>query len=246
MFSPERHLQLARFLDIRPDSRVIDLGCGPGHTLVEIAGQLGPSGSLVGADRSEQPLPAALMGDDRVSLVVGDVAEQFLFAADTFDRGVCFNVLEEIADPGSFLIEVWRILVPGGLLVLGHSDFDTMVFTSDDLALTRRLVHSFCDTTHSWMQRSDGTMGRKLAGIVAASPFRAEQVVGWVNLLTSFEPGAPGRDAAEVVANSARNDPAIEDGAIESWLAGLSSLAQHDGFLYSVNDYAVVARKAWQ
>ncbi len=152
-------------------------------------------------------------------------------------------MLECLPDADAFLVEVSRILAPGGLFVLGHSDFDTIVFTSEDLALTRRLVHSYCDTTQKWMSRSDGTMGRKLAGIAARSPFAVERVLAWVNVLTSFEPGSPGHEAAHAVANIGRRHPAIDKDAIDEWLAGLQRLADDDAFLYSVNDYAVVARK---
>jgi SAM-dependent methyltransferase len=243
MFSPERHRQLAGLLDVGPASRVIDLGCGRGHTLVEVARNLGSAGSLTGVDVMEQALPDQLAGDPRVRQVMADLEGRLPFQDGAFNRAVSHNVLELLRYPEAFLEEAFRILAPGGLLVLGHADFDTMVFASDDLALTRRLVHCFCDTTQGWMPRSDGTMGRKLAGIVARSRFRTERVVGWVNILTSFDVGSPGREAAEAVAAVARQRQEIEATAIETWLAGLSRLAERNAFLYSVNDYAVVARR---
>ena len=127
--------------------------------------------------------------------------------------------------------------------MLGHSDFDTIVFTSDDLALTRRLVHCYCDTTQKWMHQSDGTIGRRLGGIAARSPFEPEHIHAWVNVLTSLEPGSPGHEAAHAVASIGRRNPELDNDANEAWLAGLQRLANHHAFLYTVNDYAVVARK---
>lgn len=243
MFAPERHRELASLLDVQPTSHVVDLGCGRGVTLIEIAAGLGPEGSLVGVDSRQQPAPAALACDRRLSLVVADLAESLPFEEGRFDRVVCHNVLECLADPDAFVAEVWRILTPGGLFVLGHSDFDTIVFTSEDLALTRRLVHCYCDTTQKWMHQSDGTIGRRLGGLAARSPFNVERIHAWVNVLTSLEPGSPGHEAAHAVANIGRRNPEIDDDAIAEWLAGLQRRANHQAFLYSVNDYAVLARK---
>ncbi len=244
MFAPERHRQLAGLLDVQPTSRVVDLGCGSGHTLTDIMARLEVPGVLVGVDARRQRAPDALVGDPRLRLIVADLDQPLPFAAGQFDRAVCHNVLECLAEPEAFLAEVWRVLAPDGLFVLGHSDFDTIVFTSEDLALTRRLVHCYCDTTQKWMRRSDGTTGRKLAGIAARSPFATDRVHAWVNVLTSLEPGSSGHEAAQAVAHVGRRDPEIGDHAVDGWLAGLERLARDNAFLYSVNDYAVLARKA--
>lgn len=244
MFAPERHQELARLLDLQPRSNAVDLGCGPGHTLTEIAARLGSAGVLVGVDSRPKPPPDILLGDPRLSLIVADLDAPLPFPDGRFDRAVCHNVLECLASPDAFLTEVWRILAPGGLFLLGHSDFDTMIFTSEDLELTRRLVHNYCDTTQKWMQRSNGTIGRQLAGIIARSPFETDSVHAWVNVLTSFEPDSPGHEAAHTVANVGRPNPEIEDAAIDEWLAGLQRLADANAFLYSVNDYAVLSRKS--
>ena len=45
------------------------------------------------------------------------------------------------------------------------SDFDTLLFASEDLALTRRLVRAYCDTQQPWMDAVDGTIGRRLGAI---------------------------------------------------------------------------------
>jgi SAM-dependent methyltransferase len=243
MFAPERHRELARLLDLQSGSHVVDLGYGPGLTLIEIAARLGPEGALVGVDSRPRPAPDVLVSDSRLSLIDADLDTRLPFPDRGFDRAICHNVLECLANPDAFLTEVWRVLAPGGLFVLGHSDFDTIIVTSEDLELTRRLVHNYYDTTLSWMPQSDGTIGRKLAGIVARSPFETESVHAWVNVLTSLEPGSPGHQAAHAVADTGHRHPEIDDDAIDEWLTGLGRLANADAFLYSVNDYAVLARK---
>ena len=243
MFGPERHRRLAELLDIQPESRVVDLGCGPGHTLVEIALRLGAAGSLVGVDTNIQKAETEMGNDPRIALIVADLCEPLPFADESFDRVLCHNVLELLPDPDAFLVEVARILCGGGRFVLGHSDFDTIVFNSDNLEFTRQLVHLFCDTTQAWMKRSDGTMGRKLSGVVGRSPLKIEQVAGWVGIHTSFDPRSPGRYAAEEIARVARRYGGISCARVDRWLAGLERLAKRGEFFYSLNDYAVVASK---
>ena len=49
----------ARVLDaagIRPGSTVVDLGCGPGFTSLELAARVGPAGRVVAVDASERAL----------------------------------------------------------------------------------------------------------------------------------------------------------------------------------------------
>ncbi|MCP9489250.1 MAG: methyltransferase domain-containing protein [Solirubrobacteraceae bacterium MAG38_C4-C5] len=84
MFAPERHRELAGLLDVQPTSHAVDLGCGRGATLIEIAARLGPEGLLVGADFRQQAAPDALAGDRRLGLVVADLAQPLPFEDGQF------------------------------------------------------------------------------------------------------------------------------------------------------------------
>lgn len=65
------------------------------------------------------------------------------------------------------------------------------------------------------MRQSDGTTGRKLVGIAARSPFEVQGVHAWVDVLTFFESGSPGHQAAHAVADMGRRHPAIDNDAID-------------------------------
>jgi SAM-dependent methyltransferase len=51
------------------------------------------------------------------------------------DRVLCHDVLECLPDPDALVAEAARILRPGGRLVLAHTDYDTVVFTSESRSL---------------------------------------------------------------------------------------------------------------
>lgn len=135
------------------------------------------------------------------------------------------------------------MLRPGGHLLLGHTDFDTVVFNASDLDLTRRLVHANADTQEQWMDDSDGTIGRKLVGIGRHSPFELVDALAWVVLDTSFAEGGVAHMAVRGIAASVRRDHHDDLAArLDEWIDDLRALAGRGEFLFSSNDYAVLLR----
>lgn len=72
-----------RLLDLRPGDTVVDLGCGTGVNLPDLAGAVGPEGRVVGVDLSEGMLAEARqriadLPTDNVELVQQDV-QQFTY-----------------------------------------------------------------------------------------------------------------------------------------------------------------------
>ena len=131
---------------------------------------------MLGIDRNPRALAAAALASaaPRWLLIHGDLAKPLPIATGSVDRVVCHNTLESLPDPAGLLAEAHRALRPGGRAVIGHSDFDTLVFAGSDLALTRRLVHSYCDQQQAgWMDAVDGTIGRRLSPWSAAHPCRS-------------------------------------------------------------------------
>jgi hypothetical protein len=94
---------------------------------------------------------------------------------------LCHNVLEVLPAPDALVAEAIRVLRPGGRLVLAHSDFDTLIFASEDLALTRRLVRDYCDTQQNWMDAVDGTSAGAwpTPSGAPAGPPRPSSTAGW-------------------------------------------------------------------
>jgi ubiquinone/menaquinone biosynthesis C-methylase UbiE len=169
---PSRHRWLAGLLGARPGDRMVDLGCGTGASLIQVVPDL-RGGVAVGVDASLAVLgraadalaPAVAAGAARVLLVRADLKDRLPFPDLAFDRVLSHNVLECLPDPEGLAVEAGRVLHPGGRVVLSHSDFDTLVFTSEDLDLTRRLVRAYCHAQQPWMDAVDGTIGRRLAAI---------------------------------------------------------------------------------
>ena len=93
----------ARFLG---PGRVLDLGCGVGHSLDLLAPR-----ESVGVDRE----PAALAGQPRET-VVADMRE-LPFEDGSFSSIVCSHAIEHVPDPERLLGEAARVLAPGGTAI---------------------------------------------------------------------------------------------------------------------------------
>ena len=237
MFGPQRHENLARALPVPPGGAVVDLGCGRGLTLQAVAARLQRPSRLVGVD-----IETDVVLGGRLEHVVADLNERLPFDDGAFDAALCHNVIECLRDPQALIAEAARVLAPGGHLLLGHTDFDTLVFSATDLALTRRLVHRFCDTAQPWMTVADGTVGRRLVAMARRSPFELARTFAWVGHHTTFEPNGPAHVAATLVAQNGRRDPELR-GRVDAWLMDLERQAEAGELLYSINDYAVLLRK---
>jgi SAM-dependent methyltransferase len=237
---PSRHRWLAGLLAAGPGDRVVDLGCGTGSSLAQITPDL-----AVGVDVSRAVLARAAealasVAGTEVLLVQADLSDPLPIADASADRVLCHDVLECLREPDALIMEAARVLRPGGRLVLAHTDYDTLVFASEDLELTRRLVHAYCDTQQPWMGAVDGTIGRHLAEIARRCGLVVEDVQATVVLSRRFLPGELGWGYAHNIVGALKGAGWTAPAELDGWLDGLRRLAERDAFLFSLNDYAVV------
>ena len=105
------HVWLDRLLPARGDGlRLLDVGCGTGHHLAQLASR-GFDGT--GIDGSEQMLQHARRKKPGAALGCADV-EALPFSDRTFDLVLCVEVLRYLPDPARCIGEMARVLRPGG------------------------------------------------------------------------------------------------------------------------------------
>ncbi len=116
--------RLAEILDLDPGERVLEVGPGTGYYTPGLAERLGADGTVEVFDIQQEMLDHTIRrarerGLWNVSATRGD-ARQLPYDDDTFDAAVLITVLGEIPDPGAALLELARVLRPGGRLVVGE------------------------------------------------------------------------------------------------------------------------------
>jgi SAM-dependent methyltransferase len=241
-----RYAWLAGLVAPAAGERIVDLGCGESSVLDLTLAHL-DHGVAVGIDNDPSALRAArssvAASGRRALFVQADLADPLPLADRSMDVVLSHDVLELLPDPDALLAEVYRVLRPGGRLVLGHADFDTAVFAGADVLCTRRLVHSYCDTQQSWMPRAEGTIGRRLPELVLRSSLTLDDVSAHVLLTRSLEDGGFGRFAVDHVIQALSEAGAASPPELTAWRADLEAAAARGAFLLSLNDYVVLATR---
>ena len=129
-------------LGLKPDATVIDVGCGTGRAVAELAER---GARAIGVDLDPAMLTAArqrfpgadIRAADATTLPLADGEAQG-FRAD--------KVLHILPEPDAALAEARRVLAPGGRIVLVGQDWDTLVVDSGLGELTRRIITARADT----------------------------------------------------------------------------------------------------
>jgi demethylmenaquinone methyltransferase/2-methoxy-6-polyprenyl-1,4-benzoquinol methylase len=115
----ERAADLA---ELAPGGAALDVCCGTGDLALELSGRVGPEGTVVGCDFSERMLDAARSkaagrGAANVRFEWAD-ALQLPYGDGSFDAVTVGFGARNLADLDSGLVELARVLRPGGRLVI--------------------------------------------------------------------------------------------------------------------------------
>lgn len=97
---------------------IIDLGCGTGYYLYLLS-SLPIKLKLTGFDYAKKALEEAklLLSDKKINFVVGDM-HKMPFKDNCFDKAISSEVLEHLKDDNLALLETYKVLKPGGILVI--------------------------------------------------------------------------------------------------------------------------------
>jgi len=106
----------------QPSEHVLDIGCGPGTTVLELAKHVGPGGHVLGADVSEPSVARAreriaAAGLRHAEVIVAD-ASVHPFQPESFELAFSRFGIMFFSDPVAAFANVRRAMKPGGRLTL--------------------------------------------------------------------------------------------------------------------------------
>jgi ubiquinone/menaquinone biosynthesis C-methylase UbiE len=146
-------------LHLREGLSVLDVGCGTGADVIDIARRVGSSGSVIGVDISEAMIAEAQRRSAGLGLPVtfevGNAIE-LRFNSGTFDGCRTERMLMHVLDASRAFSEMVRVTKRSGRISVFDFDWDTFIVDSPHRETTRRIVSSFSDSMRS------GWIGRQL------------------------------------------------------------------------------------
>jgi SAM-dependent methyltransferase len=158
-------------LRLRPGERILDVGCGCGDDLRELATLVTPHGCAVGIDSSQAMIAEARQRNAGCELPLqferGD-AGQLRWRADYFDACRADRVFQHLPDPERALNEMLRVLKPGGRVLIVDRDWGMVAVDASDVETTRVILNRACaGISNGWMGRGLGGLFKK-AGVINA------------------------------------------------------------------------------
>ena len=221
---------------------ILDLGSGPGFLACEIAEEVGENGRVFAVDISSEMnsisgTRAAAAGlSDRIEISEGD-ARALTFPDAAFDAAVSTQVIEYLADPDAALVELARVLRPGGRLVLIDTDFDSLVWAATDRDLAARIAAA-------WNEHlPDPHLPRSLLPRLRAAGFTIQEVRIVPILNTEYGPTTFSYNLAALIASFVPGHRGITDNDATGWLNDLADLQQHGQYFFSLNRYLFAASR---
>lgn len=222
-------------LALRPGMVVADIGCGTGTAARELAAMVDPGGRAHGFDISEQLIAVArtraVAANRQVDFQIADALALPLPNA-SLDAYRAERVYMHLKRPEAALAEAFRVLRPGGRILIMDQDWDSLLFDGD-LAATRAVTRAFADSM------INGTIARRMrpllrqAGFddIAIAPETTARpdgsVVGWM------------ADTVGKAALAAGLDPAM----VNAWMDDQRRRIAEDRFLYVQTYLVTIARR---
>ncbi|MEK7616895.1 MAG: class I SAM-dependent methyltransferase [Patescibacteria group bacterium] len=113
-----RAKRIVEELQLKNMEKILDVGCGNGYYL-NLLNKLGFELILVGIDNDGRALKDArkLIRDNKVKLISAN-ANKLPLESRSFDKVILSEVIEHVEDEQKVLSEIYRVLKPGGVMVL--------------------------------------------------------------------------------------------------------------------------------
>jgi SAM-dependent methyltransferase len=217
-------------LQVEPGSRVVDVGCGGGTAVAELAGT---GADAVGIDAAEEAVAFAREHHPGCRFEVGD-AQRLPFADESLDGYRAEKLYHALDDPDKACVEARRVLVPGGRIVLVGQDWEFFAVESDDPALTRTIVTGgAADIAH-------GRVARRYRNMLLDTGF--DDVSCEVRTAVLTDP-ALALFAVTRLATGAVRTGAVSEAQADAWLDDQRRRADRDRLLVAIPLFLAAGRR---
>ena len=220
--------------DLQPGETVLEIGCGTGRLLSELAGATGAAGRVIGLE------PQSLFAKEAENYILekkqSTIARVLCGGAEDIPLhdasiNICIAQTILIHIPAEMLKhvfgEVKRVLKPGGRFISVDQDGDTWIIDHPDRAVTRKVVQFNCDYRYA-----DGWTGRYLGRLFRQNGFQEVRVQAWIH--SDTESGSYLHQMAQRIAQAATEHEFLSQDECKKWLNELDEQTQKGNFFSSI------------
>jgi len=231
----QRHYVLG-LMQLQPGEAVLDVGTGNGIFSREMLAIVGETGQVTGVDGSETMVMMAREICPNGTFLQGD-ATDLPVESGRFDVVTASQVLCFVPDAARAVAEMFRILKPGGRLIVLDSDWGSLVWNCSDPVLGTR-VRDVMTSAYA-----DAQVPRTLSHHLTAAGFEitgrhAYPILNW----------APGEDAysqqlldhLEPMAEGVEDFDAVD---VEAWMVDQKSMLENGTYMFCLNRFVFCACK---
>jgi arsenite methyltransferase len=225
-------------LGLREGQRVLDIGCGPGFLASEMAGVVGAGGAVHGIDVSPSMLEVAARRDAAEGAAPIELSEQdashLSFPDASFDVAVSTQVYEYVEDMPAALAEARRALAPGGRLAILDTDWDSIVWRSEDEPLMARVLAAWDE------HLAHPHLPRRLPQLLGEAGFGLESCTVVPVLNIGYDEATYSAGAIGLIADFVAGRRGITDAESEAWAQGLRAMGER--YFFGLSRYLFLAR----
>ena len=234
-----QRLQTLKALALNMGESVVDVGCGTGFLISEMAAMVGSSGSLTGIDFSQDMLDVAVQRCEslpHVKLRQGSAVDLPL-VDERFDAATCTQTLLYVPDVDQSIAELARVLKVGGRLAIVETDWNGAIVNSADPETTKKIFQSFQKPV------PNPNLPTKLSPILRKHGFGAINVEAIPIINTGYTSANFSANVVKWAADMAVLEKDISRQEADAWMADLEAKAEAGEYFFCVNRFLFSAVK---
>src|SRR5262245_54468326 len=232
--------RVVKALHLREGERVLDVGVGPGLLAYDMAASVGRDGHVCGIDISEDMLAMSRKrcADQPWTEYQRANATDLPYPDKSFDAAVSTQVYEYVADIPAALAELYRVMRPGGRVVVLDTDYRSLVIHTGDEARMKRVLLAWDEHfVHAGLPRTLSGQLRD-AGFV----IRLRDVIPMFN--PEYHDNTYAKRTLDIIASFVVGRRGVSQDEANAWIAEFTELGKQGKFFFSLNRYLFVADKS--